>query len=277
MHPVRIFVGSGEASLLERKTLIHTLRSKASQPLDISVFNGTHNSLERNDDPPIPLPVPLHIKYRNVTEFSNYRFYIPELCGFKGKAVFLDSDLVCLGDIVELLDLPMNGSDVLAVPGNYAGTDRWALSVMVMNCETCRLDVEKIYDEIDAGLYTYSDFSGFSSAYLKHHPLKLGRLERKWNSFDEVQADTKIIHYTDLYTQPWKFYEHPVGHIWHEAFHEALSAGAITQAEVDKTIMRGYVRPDILAGNKNPLRRPRRLLKFCLESARGWLHRPSVK
>lgn len=50
----RIFIGSGEASLLERKTLIHTLRSKASQPLDISVFNGTHNSLKRNDDPPIP-------------------------------------------------------------------------------------------------------------------------------------------------------------------------------------------------------------------------------
>ena len=46
----------------------------------------------------------LRAKYLNATEFSLYRFLIPELCGHVGKAIWLDSDMVCLADIGELFD-----------------------------------------------------------------------------------------------------------------------------------------------------------------------------
>ena len=58
-QPVRVFVGSGEASLLERKTLIHSLRKHTRRPLDLYVFNGTHNAIEHNDEPPQLAPMSL--------------------------------------------------------------------------------------------------------------------------------------------------------------------------------------------------------------------------
>jgi hypothetical protein len=41
-QPVKIFIGSGEQSLLERKVLIYSLHKHTRRELDISVFNGTH-------------------------------------------------------------------------------------------------------------------------------------------------------------------------------------------------------------------------------------------
>ena len=71
---VKVFIGSGEASLIERKVLIHSLRKHSQRKLDIYVFNGTHNSVELNDEKPFLAPMSLRVKYRNVTEFSFYRF-----------------------------------------------------------------------------------------------------------------------------------------------------------------------------------------------------------
>jgi hypothetical protein len=51
--PVRVFIGSGEVSRIERKVLIHSMRKHSRRELDIYVFNGTHNTIERNDDPPV--------------------------------------------------------------------------------------------------------------------------------------------------------------------------------------------------------------------------------
>ena len=125
-QPVKVFIGSGEASLLERKTLIYSLRKHSRSPLDIYVFNGTHDSIERNDEPPIPAGMSLRVKYKNFTEFSNYRFMIPQICDYTGRAIFLDSDTICLADIAGLFNAPM-GEDcaVLAKCEAYAGTGGW--------------------------------------------------------------------------------------------------------------------------------------------------------
>src|SRR5262245_25571349 len=105
--PVRVFIGSGEVSRIERKVLIHALRKHSSRDLDIYVFNGTHNAIERNDDPPFEAPLSLRLKYRNSTEFSLYRYLIPEICDFQGRGLYVDSDMVVLRDIGELFDTPM--------------------------------------------------------------------------------------------------------------------------------------------------------------------------
>ena len=57
--PVRVFIGSGEASVLERKTLLFSLRAHLRRPLDVYVFNGTHNAVEHNDEPPRLAPMSL--------------------------------------------------------------------------------------------------------------------------------------------------------------------------------------------------------------------------
>jgi hypothetical protein len=245
--PVRVFIGSGEASRLERKTLIHSIRKNTKRPLDIYVFNGTHNAIEHNDEPPILAPLPLHIKYQSVTEFSLYRYLIPQLCGYEGKAIHLDSDMICLGDIGELFDAPMNDHAILATRAYGANT--WGTSVSLFDCAKCRFDLQEIFEAIERGEFSYSEFSQLHPKFLAKHPMSVGELDPNWNVFDRYDENTRLIHYTDLYRQPWKFPHHPAGELWFEYFDEARAAGAVSQEDVDLSIMRAYVRRDILQGN----------------------------
>jgi len=247
--PIRVFVGSGEASLLERKTLIYSLHKHTKRELDIYVFNGTHNAIERNNEPPVLAPMSLRVKYRNYTEFSSYRFLIPQICNNKDRAIFIDSDIIGLADIGELFDMPMDGNDILAVKGNYGESDRWAMSVALFNCETCKFDLEQIFDQIDEGLFQLSDLAGLTPTFLAHHPHKIGKLNPVWNTFDKYDRKTKLIHYTNLDQQPWKYHDHPYGELWHQYFQEAIKAGFITQDDISKSLSRAYVRRDILKGN----------------------------
>lgn len=244
--PIRIFIGSGEASVLERKTLIHSLRAHTSRPLDIHVFNGTHDALERGDEPPVRLNMPLWVKYRNYTEFSNYRWMIPELCGHRGRAIFLDSDMVCLADIGELFDADMGGCDMLAKGEAHKGDRSWGMSNILFDCEKCRFPLEDIFRDVDAGHYTNTDFQQMTPAFLTRRPYRLGPLDPAWNSFDVHDAGTKLIHYTNLRTQPWKFPGHVHEELWFHWFSDARKAGVITNQDIDKTLSRAYARQDIL-------------------------------
>ena len=247
---VRVFIGSGEASLLERKIAIHSLRKHTKRDLDIYVLNGTHNAIGLNDEEPFLAPMSLRIKYRNITEFSLYRFLIPELCDYQGKAIYIDSDTVCLSDIGELFDTPIGGADFLAKQDAYPGEELWGLSVMLIDCQRCRFDLERIVDEIDAGLYSMSDFSCMGPRFLAKHPYQIGRLDPAWNVFDQFDNQTKLIHYTNLDTQPWKYPNHPYGELWFSYFNEALAAGTVTANDIELSMIRAYVRRDLLDGNK---------------------------
>ncbi len=249
---IKVFIGSGEASRLERKVLIYSLHKHTQRELDIYVFNGTHNAVELNNSEPFLAPMSLGVKYHNGTEFSLYRYLIPELCLYQGKAIYVDSDTICLTDIGELIDTPTNSYDFLAKREAYShlSTDLWGLSVMLIDCESCRFDLEAICGEIDLDLYSYTDFSCMSPAFLVYHPYRIGELEPHWNVFDYWDNQTKLIHYTNLYTQPWKYPNHPYGELWFEYLHEAIAAGYVTQEDIELSQVRGYVRRDLLAGNR---------------------------
>lgn len=252
---VKIFIGSGEQSVLERKVLIYSLHKHTKRELDIAVFNGTHNAVETEGAAPQLAPLPLHLKYRNMTEFSLYRYLIPELTGFAGRAIYLDSDMICLRDIGDLFDTSLDGADFLA-KREYADTDgaaMWALSVMLIDNERCRFDLETIFKEIDEDVFTYRDFSQMGTRFLSQHHYQIGELDPNWNVFDRCDDSTKLIHYTHLYTQPWKFLNHPFGEIWFEYLREAQAAGYVTERDIDLAILRGYARPDLRDGNSRSL------------------------
>lgn len=249
-YPVRVFIGSGEASVLERKTLIYSLRKHCSRDLDIYVFNGTHDSVERNDEEPFRANMPLWIKYQNYTEFSNYRWMIPEICGHEGRAIFLDSDMVCLSDISEFIDQDMQGKAMLAKPEAYKGDQCWGMSQVLFDCSKCHFDLEQIFGQMKAGEFTNGDFHQMKPAFLEKHPYELGGYDSTWNVFDDYDENTKLIHYTNLGTQPWKFAGHKHEALWFQYFNEARKAGEITQQDLKKTLSRAYARQDILKPQK---------------------------
>lgn len=248
--PVRVFIGSGEASLLERKTLIYSLRKHCSRDLDLYVFNGTHNSIEHNDEEPVLAKMPLWIKYQNYTEFSNYRFLIPEICGHEGRAIFLDSDMVCLGDIAKFFDQDMNGHDMLAKSEAYKGDSCWGMSQILFDCSKCHFDLETIFTEMKNEEFSNADLHQMKPGFLSKYPFKLAGYDSTWNVFDHCDANTNLIHYTNLGTQPWKFAGHQFEDVWFRYFNEARKAGVVTGQDIKKTLSRAYARQDILNPRK---------------------------
>ncbi|MBD2777356.1 glycosyltransferase [Iningainema tapete] len=250
---VKVFIGSGEASLIERKVLIYSLRKNSQREIDVYVFNGTHNSVELNDEKPFLAPMSLRVKYRNVTEFSFYRFLIPEICNHQGKAIWLDSDMIALDDIGELFDTPMNGCDLLAnkvvYPDIPSHRDPRCLAVTVFDCEKVKFDLESLLDEVDQNHYSDRDLIHLTTNFRSFHPYKIGEFEQNWNIRDYWDKDTKLIHYTNLTTQPWKYPNHPYGELWFQYFNEALSSGYITQKDINLSMVRAAVRLDLLKGN----------------------------
>ena len=231
--------------------LIHSLKKHSSRPLEIYVFNGTHDTIERDNESPVRVNMPLEIKYRNYTEFSNYRWFIPKLCNFEGRAIWMDSDMVCLEDIAQFFDTEMGDNALLAKPAAYGETDqkKWGLSMILIDCAKCQFAPEHYFQEISDGKYTYTDLHQMTPAFLEYHPFKIGTISPGWNDFDQLTEKTKLIHYTDLFRQPWKAQGHPFGKLWFQYFHEAIEAGELTKEDVEKTRTRFYVRPNIWEGN----------------------------
>lgn len=253
-HVVRIFIGSGDASTLERKTLIHSIKRTTSRDLEIWHYNGTNNTIENEtgEQRPCPKKPTLAMHHRYATEFSLFRFYIPQLCNFQGKALYLDSDMIVLCDIGELFDISLDGFDFAACPDAYPAIapNRWALSTMLIDCSVCRFDLDIIFSQMQQRQYSYVEFAQMGKRARSALPYRIKELPSVWNHFDKMEKGTKLIHYTDLDRQPWKYRYHSHGEAWFEVFGEAIRSGSISEQEIQSAIDRKFARADIMKGNR---------------------------
>lgn len=251
---VRVFIGSGDASVLERKTLVHSIKRNTSRDLEIWHYNGTSNTIENEvgEQRPCPKKPSLASHHRYATEFSLFRFYIPQLCNFQGKALYLDSDMIVLSDIGELYDISLNGFDFAACPDAYPSIapNRWALSTMLIDCSVCRFDLDTIFSYIQQRQFSYAEFSQMGQRARNSLSYRIKEIPKVWNHFDKMEKDTKLVHYTDLDRQPWKYRYHPCGEAWFEFFREAIQMGSITEQEIETAIQKKFVRADIMRGNR---------------------------
>lgn len=242
-EPIVIFIGSGEASIVECKVLIYSLHKHTKRPLDIRVFNGTHGSLEHSGGTET-VSLPLHIRYcMGWTEFGLYRFMVPQACGHSGKAIYLDSDIVCLSDIGELFDRPFGEADFLAAPDpKVTGQPRWRTSVMLMDCARARFDLPAIFEAIAERQFNQGDFMQMSPRFLAWHHYRIDALEPVWNDLDHLDVHTRLIHFTDMFRQPWKHHGHPHAGLWFQYFREAVAGGWLSEEDIALSIRRNYVR-----------------------------------
>lgn len=150
----------------------------------IRVFIGSHKRFERCE-PVIKYsilkhasePVEINImrpeyygcEDSGCTGFSKMRYEIPRICNYEGYAIYLDVDMVLMTDIKNLWEQRHYEKDVILCDGST--------EVMVFNCKNKRLN-----------------------------PLKWIGLS--WNCEDYNYQnwkieDAKLIHFTDLTSQPW--------------------------------------------------------------------------
>jgi uncharacterized protein len=188
------------------------------------------------------------------TDFTNYRFAIPDHAGRTGKAIYNDVDQIYLSDPGPLFDLDLEGHGFLAV--SAADT-----SVMLLDCAR----MAAIWNLPAAQARPKEQLLAAAAA-------EWGQLDPAWNARDrEFQAgQSKLLHFTAMHTQPWQpfpedyaYRQHPLAELWHELEREADAAGyrIFTAAQPSAAYA-----PTIAAHAKGPAAAPLsdRLLEFVV-------------
>jgi hypothetical protein len=225
VEPLRIFVGVDESQLLAAAVLEHSIRRYASRPVEVTLLNE------------VVTPLPRDPRNQPRTAFSFSRFHIPALCGFQGRALYLDADMQVFGDIAELWDIPFDGAKILCTnqpaettPEQWRGSTHFhpgrQMSVMMLDCSALRWDVAEIVRGLDEGAYTYEQLM-FEMCLVAPDEIRDG-LPTAWNHLEHYEpGETRLLHYTVVPTQPWKNDDNPLRSLWEQAFVEAWQEHAV--------------------------------------------------
>jgi len=236
-----VFVGAVERDLPAVRTLAHSISTRSSVPVHVTPLTG------------VQVPSPRKREHRGRTPFSFARFAIPELCGYAGRAVYLDSDMLVFDDIAELAGLPFGDARVLCTyqadaPAAWKDS-RWfhpgrQFSVMVLDCERLDWDARAIVGGLDAGRYNYSELM-FELCVLPEGQIA-DDVPAAWNHLEHYEAGvTKLLHYTVVPLQPWRSDDNPLGWLWEQAYRDAVHAGAVPWDEVEELVRSGEVKPSL--------------------------------
>lgn len=202
-----IFIGWDSRFPEPADVLRYSLIKHSSIPLEIHYLKLDELRLSRKHDPLAS------------TEFTYSRFLVPHLCSFRGKALFLDNDMLCLGDVKEIADLDMTNYALRVVQHDYSPTNtvkmygavqtsyprkNWS-SMMLMDCGKLKLWTKDVVEtQTGAYLHRFQDIPDE----------QIGELPKTWNTLDWMDEHTKLIHYTN--GGPWfeQYLDHPHAGIW---------------------------------------------------------------
>jgi lipopolysaccharide biosynthesis glycosyltransferase len=238
----RIFVGTDRSQRIGVKVLEFSIRKHSSVAIDLRPM----------DD--LVLPEPDDPRQSQRTGFSFCRFAIPELAGYRGKAVYLDADMLVFRDFAELWDIPFDGAKVviqddLPEHAQRPGATKGAPAKRIKQCAVMLLDCGRLdwnVKQIVHGLgrqYSYEELV-YQLCILKPAEISY-RVPFEWNSLEHFDEKTALLHYTDMQTQPWVAPENPLGYLWVGHLKEMLDCGAISQAEIEEDVAGGYARPSL--------------------------------
>jgi hypothetical protein len=247
--PVKVYVGSMEEQMLAVRVLEYSIKKNASLPVQVMpLFKGN-----------ISFPMPKDPANRPRTPFSFQRFTIPQLNGFKGKAIYVDSDMQVFIDIKDLWARDMQNADIFSAFENSATGRKPQFSVMLMDCEKLKWDLNDIVKKLDAGELNYEQLMYEMKMAKEIQPV----IEREWNSLEFYEAGkTKLLHYTDMTRQPWLFKNNPLTVVWLQELEEAIAAGFISWDEVRNHIAAINVRPTVWYQLKRQVFDPKQIPSF---------------
>ena len=191
--PIRVFVGCapGGEDAESCAVLEYSLRAHASRPVEIhwmridadptAIWGGWNTS-------------------GWATPFSGLRWSIPAACGFQGRAIYMDSDMIVRADMAELWDQPIQAGKLALV---RPGDGKLRTCVMLMDCAAFRCWPFPLQ-----ALKAASNPQGTVSRWLKANRALIGAFDGLWNCIDLKGADgvddpaLKIIHYSQMAHQP---------------------------------------------------------------------------
>lgn len=242
---VRLFVGTSSGNQVELGVLLQTVQANTQGFIKIFLLNGDSCTIEGGGMVQ-SVEVPSELKAQYVTRFTAMRFAIPEVCGYQGKAIYVDSDQLVLGDLGELAKFPAERDALAAVCvadarsswrfkklvlerlGSPEARRRFFLaSVLVFDCSRCRFTLRALGSLLREGMLRYEDVIWLGPGFRRQFGLEITPLPPEWNALDVCPAGTKIVHLTDLSMQPWRYSHHPLLALWREHLVDAIRSGRV--------------------------------------------------
>ena len=233
LDQIRIFVAATPAESLPVRVLEFSIQETTKRSVHVtSIYTAQRQ-----------IPMPKSHENRPRTPFSFQRFLIPELCKFRGRAIYLDADMQVFSDIAELWEHDLNNFDLQTIRTENSGR-RGQFSVLLLNCEKLNWDIDDIIADLDSGALSYD-----SLMYEMRIVSKIGRdINPAWNSLEKFHlGTTRLLHYTDMNIQPWISTENPLAYLWVGCLRRAINANFISLDDVSSEIKKGHVRPSLMA------------------------------
>jgi hypothetical protein len=203
---IRVFVGCAPNNddLESQAVLEWSLRRHTSRPLEI-----TWMQLSRDPASPFYSDGPRGWQTQFwTTPFSGLRWAVPELCGFKGEAIYCDSDIIFFADIGLLWDESIKSGKIAIAKGGAHG-QRFCVSKW--DCREAQRYLPSIA-KLQQDPYSHYDLMEcFYREPLLFQQFGTGN----WNCLDLddyltlADPDMRALHYTGIPTQPQLRYALP--------------------------------------------------------------------
>jgi hypothetical protein len=275
MRPV-VFIHTNDAQLVAARVCMYSLKAASSQPDSFDVRLLRLEQERRVNDR-------LHgrrVRYADVLitwdglglqSFTPLRMLVPELLGYRGRALVLDPDIIAIGDVADLFQEPWCERPIRCRTRESwrPGTAReWSTAVMLLDC--AKLKHWQWGKAIDRVLGQELDLLDW--LHLGYEPPEnVGCLPEEWNHFDTLTDRTRLLHFTDVRTQPWRtglpldYRVHSVGAevteppltrahpdarqelLFFQLLLRAIEADVISCDFVSAQIRDGWLRPDALS------------------------------
>ena len=227
-----VVIGTQPAQYVAQRVLEYSIAKSASSEVDVRPMRQTRRAI-------------------GGTQFGFVRFGVPHACGFRGRGIYLDADQVMLGDVHELaaqLEAPHAIGIVRDIEGTFDGkpvAPRNETSMMVLDCEKLGdWNPDTMFDKVvpndaplAAGQIHYKDFMRLAWV----DPETIQSIDPRWNHYNVVRDDTKLIHYSHVRAQPWKRPEHAYADFWAGWLSDAIGAGYVRRLDILKAVARGHL------------------------------------
>jgi lipopolysaccharide biosynthesis glycosyltransferase len=287
--PIRIFIGSSPANTIEERVLRYTLQKYTNSQLEIHVIDGTTGSaknLTTNEVQQLPANIIANIQ--GATAFSLARWAIPEWCGYSGKAIYCDSDQVVLTDILELWNFDLSESTLAAVPISKANSSKqyiksvlnhylnsdgeyYLASVMLIDCDRAAVwSMASLLNLLDQDQFSRQDLMYLGPGFRNYFSLNIKNLASEWNHLDCADNTSKLVHFTEIPSQPWLFPDNPISDIWENFFLETVDQNFLTTEEIKQAHQQQWISLRIRAFTLMPklIRKP---INGIWKTAHNWM------
>jgi hypothetical protein len=216
----RIFLGYDPTQQIAYDVLKYSLEKHASEPIDVQPIDRDKiPDWNREEDPLASTP------------FTYTRFLVPYFMDYQGVGLFMDSDMLALGDICELFHLDMDGLALRVRKHDYNPTatvkmggktqtqyprKNWSSLMLTNNSEMTAWTKEAAETQSGAWLHRFEPIPDE----------KIGDIPEDFNVLDHMTGPTKLLHYTS--GGPWLPGCEDADHadVWHEYRREYEESGA---------------------------------------------------